>query len=283
MSDQPPPDIIKSYAGGIAARNAARQEERRQEVLVPDLSQAVVTHRPDQPQTMQQMAEAQRRDREGGPSDAPPQGLRPETIEGLKAVRAAQDAARAPAAKEKQVEAAPAAPEVDEDEAIVDAFARIKEDVIQNERERKAVAERVSEIDLSEGLLTGEFTQHVPIVPGKLEVRFRCLTIGENNELRMLLLEDMREDPRKSQLGTELLAFYQTVASVMAINKQTYARHMGPDATGRITFQAPVFREKLATFMAFPLPLIASLGTHGAWFEQRVRELFVSTDRLKNG
>lgn len=287
MGDQP---VVKSYAEGIAARSAERQDERKRVgPLIPNLAQAVETYRPEHGvQTMQQMAEAQRNGGPSGPQAPAPHALRPETIEGLKMLHAAETAARAEAPAEpipvpKPAPPPQALPEEEEDEELSAALRMMKENVIQSERERKAIAERVKEIDISEGLLTGEFTQLVPVVPGKFEVRYRCLTRGENDELRMLLLEDIRLDSRKSSMGQDLLGFYQTVASVLAINGNSYAKHMVPNEYGHLTFRPEVFREKLAIFRAFPLPMIASLGTHGAWFEQRVRELFITTDALKNG
>lgn len=286
-----PPQPVVSYAGGIAARTAQRQEERRQNPVFPNLAQAAVTHQAnqEQPQTLEDVGRAQRADAsEGAPP--PRASLSEATVEGLKALKVAQEAAQKPAAT--QPESKPpkkAVPDDDEDDAdpedlaFADALRNAREDVIQNDRERQAVAKRVKEIDLATGLLTGEFTQDVPVVPDKLEVRFRCLTTGENNELRLMLYEQVRDDPRKAQIGSDLLAFYQTVASVVSVNKTVYVKHMVQDTAGRTVFNRQAFDEKLSVFMTFPLPLIASLGTHGAWFEQRVRELFATTDRLKNG
>jgi hypothetical protein len=289
-----PPQAVVSYAGGIAARTAQRQEERRQNPVFPNLAQAAVTHRAnqDEPQTLEDVGREQRADAARPEGATPPRAALSEaTVEGLKALKQAQETAQKPAAAapESKADKKPAPAEADdedpdpEDLAFADALRSAREDVIQNDRERKAVATRVKEIDLATGLLTGEFTQVVPVVPDKLEVKFRCLTTGENNELRLMLYEQVRDDPRKAQIGSDLLAFYQTVASVVSVNKTVYVKHMVQDTAGRTVFNRQAFDEKLSVFMTFPLPLIASLGTHGAWFEQRVRELFATTDRLKNG
>lgn len=289
MTDErspPPPTAVKSYAGGIAARTAERQDERRRNPVFPNLGQAAVTYKPEHGvQTLEDIGRTQRADADNpdGPQRAQLSG---ETVEGLRALRAAQEAA--------QTAAPPPPPSVpppqgtpdpepdDEDLAFAEALRGAQKDVIQNERERAAVAARVAEIDLAEGLLTGEFTQLVPIVPGKLEVKFRCLTTGENNALRLYLFSEIEADPRKARIAQELLGFYQTVATVMTLNKTNFAKHMVADGH-RLAFQTQIFEEKVHAFMAYPLPLVASLGTHASWFEQRVRDLFATADRLKNG
>jgi hypothetical protein len=285
-----PPQTVKSYAGGIAARTAARQEERKANPLLPNLAQAAVTYRPEHgPQTLADMGAAQRADAATAPE---PGKLSGDTIAGLQAVYAASQAQQAKQSSSPPP-VPPAAPpagsadddELDpEDEAFALAMRGAKIDIIQNERERAAVAQRVKEIDLADGLLTGEFTQVVPIVPDKLTVKFRCLTPGENNELRLFLFDQITEDPRKRQLGNELLAFYQTVATVVEINRTLFVKHMVAQApSGKLVFNKEVFEQKVNAFMAYPMPLIASIGTHSGWFDMRVRELFATTDRLKNG
>lgn len=285
---QPPPQPVRSYAAGVQARNAERQAERLKNPVLPNLGQAAVSYRPNEgPQTLEQIADTQRRD-----DDAPPEraSLSPGTVDGLRALHEAQVKAMGstpPAPPARAAEPAAPAPDEEVDAAdmeFAEALKAVREDVIQNDAERLAVAKRVKEIDLSEGLLTGEFTQLVPIVPDALTVRFRCLTTGENNELRLYLYDEIDKDPRKANLARELVGFYQTVASVVSMNKTTYAAHMEPEGPyGRLKFVKEVFEQKVATFMSFPLPLIASLGTHSGWFEMRVRDLFATADRLKNG
>lgn len=300
MTDErtPQPPAVKSYAGGIAARTAARQEERRQNSTFPNLGAAAMTYRPEQgPQTLEDIGRAQRADAGDGKSSERA-SLSPETVEGLRALRAAQETATrketaaapvappaaAPAQAEEAREPAEDEPLDAEDYAFSEALEKARRDVIQNDFERRAVAKRVKEIDLAEGLLTGEFTQVVPIVPGKLDVKFRCLTVGENNDLRLLLFNEVEADPRKGRLVQELLGFYQTVATVVSINNTVFAKHMAPSGPfNQLTFQPKIFEQKVAEFMAFPLPLISSLGTHSTWFEQRVRQLFATADVLKNG
>lgn len=288
-TDPPPRPAVKSYAAGVAARNLQRQEERRQSPVFPNLAQAEVTHREEgMGRTLEEVGRMQRADAASSDEPPPRAQLSEGTVEGLKAMRALQEKKLA----EKEPPPKPATAPVDpadleeedpEDALIADAIRGAREDVIQNERERLAVAKRCGEIDLAQGLVTGEFTQVVEIVPEKLSVRYRCLTSGENTELRLYLYDQVAADRRRANLAADLLALYQTVASVVSINKHAYHKHMVPGEHGHLTFQKEIFEQKLHAFMAFPLPLIASLSTHGGWFEQRVRQLFATTDAIKNG
>jgi hypothetical protein len=257
--------------------------------VLPNLGQAAVSYRPSTGhQTIEEMGEEQRR---YDPDERPPAPLSEGTVEGLRVLHDAQTKAAAsqpqPQPKPEPQEAEPAPSEPDDpevDEEFLDAVRGAQRDVIQNNREKAAVAARVKPIDLSEGLVDGQFTQSVPIVPDKLTVKYRCLTPGENNAIRMYLFDEIKEDPRKNNLAAELLAFYQTVATVMSYNSTHFQPHMMATGNfGRMEFQKQVFEQKIATFMNFPLPLISALGTHAAWFEMRVRELFVTADRIKNG
>lgn len=290
MAEDQPRTPITSYAKGIQARQEERRAEKARNPIFPNLGQAAVTHSPGDERTLEQIGEQQRADAALPPEEQPRRAeLSPETIKGLQALKAAEEQKRQQLDKEKvptatEPEAVPEPEDDSEDALFAKALRGAQQDIIQNERERAAVAKRVGEIDLSAGLIHGEFTQLVPIIPGKLDVMFRCMTMGENNELRMYLHDQVHEDPRRGPLAETLLAFYQTVASVVSINKTVYHKHMVSDGPmGRLTFNKTVFEEKLHAFMAFPLPLVASLGAHGGWFEQRVRELFATSDPLKNG
>lgn len=289
------PPVVTSYAQGIAARNAEREEVRRQNPVFPNLGQAAVTHDPRAATTLAEVARVQRSDAaNGGPA---PTQLSEQTVKGLTALHQVQEAKNAerraqeaatppkPAPEKKPAGADPEDDLLDEEDAAFAAALRsTKRDVIQNDAERQAVAERVLPLDLAQGLLTGEYTQDVPIVPGRLDVRFRCLTTRENNALRLLLVQELEEEPQRTRFAPELLGFYQTVAMTVSINGSSYAKHMIVDpATMQQTFERDIFVEKVRLFMDFPMPLIAALGTHSSWFELRVRQLFATTDALKNG
>lgn len=160
---------------------------------------------------------------------------------------------------------------------------RTKSDVINNNVERMAVEKRLKPMDLTDGILTGEFKQFVPInADGKLNVTFRTITPLENEEIRRKMLEMVLEDERFSNIIGEKYGFMQTVAAVLSINGQELPKHLMAGEKGGRSFNWDIFNKKVELFMAYPGPLIHALGTHAHWFDLRVRALF-TTAALKNG
>ena len=295
------------YKQGLAER--AKASGSTQRVPIPNMAVAMSEYRPerDGPMTLSAIAQAQENIR--AMSESPKPVLRPETLAGLRALHEATaqhrgdtaEAAPAPTPPVAAPTPEPAKEEPkklqsitrdDEREALAESadldvdlmLERMRSDVINNNEERKAVEARLKPMDLADGLLTGEWRQHVPIQPGKLEVVFRTITPLENEEIRRHILGEILADERQSRWSGERYGFMQTVAAVHSINGQELPRHLtNPDkgAAGR-KFLWDVFAKKVDLFMAYPGPLIHALGTHAHWFDLRVRGLF-STTTLKNG
>lgn len=296
--------VVAKYTQGIAARAKAAAAERP--VPIPNLAAAAAQYRPDKDglMTLSQIAQAQENIRTMTDDNTPRPVLKPETIAGLQALHsevAKQNAATPPPIATAAAATPSDKPEGAEAKSVTklseDERARIAEtsdidfdlmmqrtrsDVINNNEERKAVEARLKPMDLTDGLLSGEFKQHVSIFPGKLEVTFRTITPLENEEIRRKMLEMVLEDERFSNLIGEKYGFYQTVAAVHSINGQELPQHLLPGEKGGRVFKWDTFSKKVDVFMAYPGPLIHALGTHAHWFDLRVRALFTST-ALKNG
>lgn len=285
--------VVRKYTAGIAER--AKEAARGNKVPIPDLAVAASTYRPgkDAPMTLSQIAEAQENIRTMDGTEK--KTLSADTIAGLKALHE-QTAQQAPVVTESQPEEKPVEKKsftkLSEDEKRAAAetadldfdvmMARLRNDIINNEEERKAVEERLKPMDLSDGLLTGEFKQLVPIKPGQLEVMFRSLSPLENGEMRKQILKTIIEDETFANMSGEELSFMQTVASVHMLNGQEMPSHFkAGSGRGRI-FDWEAFSRKLDLFRSYPGPLIHALSTHAHWFDLRVRKLF-STASLKNG
>lgn len=157
----------------------------------------------------------------------------------------------------------------------------MQKDIINNDKEREAVRSRVKPIDIIKGISTGEFTQEVPIIPNALVVRYRTITPLENQSVRLVLFKMFDEDKRRENLGAELFGLMQTVCSVQMINGTSFGQHLKGEGYN-LEFDEAGFVAKFKRFLLMPMPMIHALGTHGFWFEQRVREAF-TTDHLKNG
>lgn len=291
MSEQPK-QSIKSYGAGIRARTEERRAaEKAQGPVFPNLAQAQVAYdAKDGAQTLQQIAAEQRQ------NDAPKQpGLSPQTVAGMSAVfehaQKAQATLPPPAAPEGPQEprggqgTAPGTQELSSDDFELSAALRMmQQDVLQNDKERKAVAGRCKPLDLGAGIMSGEFTQDVPVVPDTLVVRYRSLSVLEHQALRLYLFDAIRENSALDQINGELMGLYQTVASVAAVNGQAFGNsHLKRQTNGTLEFLKDEFTEKLQKLQAMPLQLLHAIGVHGSWFDGRVRELFVTADPLKNG
>lgn len=91
--------------------------------------------------------------------------LSEKTVEGLKALNAQTQRA----AKVESAEEAEAPP--------VGAEAPVALDLSEEEKLRQVIEKRLTPIDIGQYLLSGgEVTQNIPIIPGKLEVKFRTIT-----------------------------------------------------------------------------------------------------------
>lgn len=292
---------MSRYTQGIVER--AREAGRAGKVPIPNLGVAAASYRPgkDPPMSLSQMAEAQENIKNMTDNETKAT-LSQQTLAGLRALNeqmAATNQMPPPpeSATQPEAPAAPSAPEkksitkLSEDERRAAAetsdldldlmLARLRSDIINNDKEREAVESRLTPMDLTDGLLTGEFKQVVPIVPKKLEVLFRSLSPLENEEMRRKLLEEVIADERIANLQGEKLGLWQTVAAVKMINGQEMPSHLRT-VKGANEFMWEVFDQKVRLFMSYPGPLIQSLSTNAYWFDLRVRKLF-TTATLKNG
>lgn len=286
-------DVVNRYRSAVQSRS-----EQRKPGVMPDLASAHKEYDPDKdgPMTLGQVGSSQQARDQAGTQESG--GLSPQTVEGLRAIKRQTDMQR----EESEPRAEPEAPEEGEkqssekpvsDQRLQEAFDqmddteldlmmnRIRQDVIQNDKEREAVRKRVVPMSIEDGLVDMDYTQSVPIVPDKLTVVYRSVSSMEQFEMRKILRKELMEDPAAQSSAAEKLGLMQIVASVVQINGNRLPDHLTQNGPHR-SFDADTFIEKLNRFLAYPQPLIHSLGTHGYWFDQRVRELFVA-ENLKNG
>lgn len=302
---------VMEYTRGLVDR--AHKAGNEQRVAIPDLGVAAASYRPekDGPMTLGQIAESQENIKSmSNPMSGPPPKavLKPETMKGLaelhNAVAAEQRAAEAriegqtPAATPKEESdqsiSPPPAPRKgmsDEEKARLSEMSdldfdlmmsRVRSDVMNNAEERKATEARLKPMDLTDGLLTGEFSQSVEIVPGKLVVMFRTITPFENEQIKRRVLEKIMEDEKYSAIHTENYGFMQVVAAVKQLNGREQPAHLKSVGSNSREFMWDVFDKKFELFRNYPGPLIQSLSVHANWFDLRVRALFTNA-ALKNG
>jgi hypothetical protein len=254
-------------------------------------------------------------------ADGEKSGLSPQTISGMQAIAKASAEARAqkPAAPQpplapppkketkmsSEIEAqseprkeqpAPTKQQKDVAEAleVMDDFEierlmrGIQNDVINNTKERDHVNDpangRLSEIDFAAGVAEGEFTQIVDVIPRRLKVHYRTLSPMEMQAIRLWIFDQVTKDPRLDKISGEMYGLGMLVASVMQIGGTKYPDHLKRHGQGTYSaeFDDDAFGKKYHMFARMPQQLIHAVGTHGQWFDLRVRQMF-TTDHAKNG
>jgi hypothetical protein len=222
-------------------------------------------------------------------------GLSPATVEGLRAIKEATEAAHAqkkaaPTTEGPVVPEAKAAvndPEVIQRDAPANesmvaqelddldlgaAMLRIQRDVINNEEQRKLIESRVQPIDIKQGIATGTFTQFVPIVPDVLEVWYRSVTPYEHMKIRRMLIVMAEGDPLFESISIETFNALNIAASIKQVNGDKWPEHLDYASTGTPNFDDEVLRFKLDRLLMLPAPIFHSLGVHCSWFDIRCRE-----------
>lgn len=178
--------------------------------------------------------------------------------------------------------------EVMDDFEIERIMRGIQNDVINNTKERDHVNDpankRLSEIDFAQGVAEGEFTQIVDVIPGRLKVHYRTLSPMEMQAIRLWIFDQVTKDQRLDKISGEMYGIGMLVASVVQIGGTKYPDHLKRKGQGTYSaeFDDKVFGEKYDMFSRMPQQLIHAVGTHGQWFDLRVRQMF-TTDYAKNG
>ena len=278
--------VLAKYRAEVEARNAQRKADASRPQL-PNLLEADKQYKPgrDQPMSLNEIAQAQA-NIEAANRPAPG-GLRPETVEGLKALSAA--------ARQQTEPVAPKPPEEVRDDVLppsriadVDnlelqhVMRNVQRDIINNKEEREAIRARCAPLDITDGLSSGEFTQVVPIIPDRFVVKYRSVSPFEEHAIRALLFKKVSDNPLLEAMDAEIYSLMLLVAAIVSINGNTtpFASHIGPDPYNPV-FNTEIFERKVSIISRYPAPMVHSLGTHAYWFDQRVRELFAS-ESLKN-
>jgi len=284
------PNPVADYNAGLVERVKANAAANK--VPIPNLMAAAANYQPgkDQPMTLSQMAGAQQNILNMTEDPTRPK-LSPETVAGLQHLQQQAQAAHATATPAPTAAPGPSTSKFTTEEARrleetsdMDfdlMLARMSSDAINNEEERKAVEARVAPMSLADGLVSNEWTQHVPIKPGVLNVTFRSTTGVEAESLRQLVLLETQDNPKAASMAGERLGFFQVVAAIKMINGQEYANHLVFNGTTQV-FDKDIFMSKVNALSMKPALLIHSLQVHAYWFDRRVRDLF-STTALKNG
>lgn len=160
-------------------------------------------------------------------------------------------------------------------ETVTQAFIK---DLINNEEQRTIVEARLKPLSLSDLVMTYTVRQVVPIIPGVFEPEFESLLTDDDLHLKRMIVQEAKTLQVGDRYLMDKYSIMGLACGLFAINGKPFGPHRGPDGE----FDEELLMAKFKKVVRMPLPMIAALGPHFSWFDQRVRKLFVATN-IKNG
>jgi hypothetical protein len=155
----------------------------------------------------------------------------------------------------------------------IEGMIRARNSLLSEER-RKAIEERLEDLDIADMVTKREIQQVIPVVKGRLSFTVRTLNQAEN----LFCLQYTYEFPGSEAYLNEMLNTAKMVCSLVAVNAAMLPVHMGDnDEPDRDLFQ-----KKWDQVVRFPVQLVGDLSVQLIWFQNRVNDLF-NIDNLKNG
>jgi hypothetical protein len=141
-----------------------------------------------------------------------------------------------------------------------------------NQKRKEEIEKRCKPLDFDDLLTYNEIRQAVPIIPGKLEAEFRTISGKEDLELKKMMMAG--ED---TYLKEKLTICYLAL-SLTRINEKEL-----PDFRTKGEFDQKSFNNRLEEILKLPEILLVDLNVNMRWFRQRIEDLMVDQEELKNG
>jgi len=151
-------------------------------------------------------------------------------------------------------------------------------DILKNPGQREAVEARLTPLDVGELIMKNTVRQRVPIRPGVFEPTFESMPGDVELRLKQLLVQESKSIAVTEAYLLDKYAVMTTTAGTVAINGNPAPSMY--DTAG--DFNEDLFWAKFKWMLKRNIHMLASLGIHYSWFEQRVRRLFVA-DEGKGG
>lgn len=239
----------------------ARAELERQGRLIPGVGSAYAVNQPLAGTTPPKEGEQTF----ANPPRPEGAGLRPETVEQLKAV-----AKQAPEAEEDKIAKDLADPEAG---FPFDEFSAQARSLINNKRRREIIEARITDrIDLEDLLVHMELRQQVPIIPGRFMPTFR--SVGGHEDI--WIKRQMGVETGSETYITDRYAMMNLVAGLYAINGKILPSHL--DKEGYVDQMA--YDAKYRQVLRYPWQILADLSVNYVWFCRRVERAMV-VDEIK--
>jgi hypothetical protein len=184
----------------------------------------------------------------------------------MKAQKEAAKAKEPPAKKEKSE-----AEEQSEEESWWNWQER---DILANSKRRKQIEGNLKAMRIEDLLLHNEVKQTVSIVPGSLEVVFRSVSVDEDLAIKRI----MSSFRGSEQYISDRYSVMNLVAGLFQLNDTILPDHLNDQRK----FDEDLFNKKFDIVRKWPYTLVQDLVNNWAWFDDRVRRLFV-IEELGNG
>lgn len=266
--DQPPPQSHGVQSARVAQKILTPEEQAKlaeQNKFIPGVGSAYAANQPayQTPAPVDHEGNAQPIDPRTAPRP-PGAGLRPDTVQALQAVAAANtsdDEALKNINKE-----------IDDEEDVYEdnEFGEKVRSLLGNKKRAASIEARCQPMSFDELLMYGSVKQKVPIIPGKFEPVFRSL-FGEENEEILRMMGSVRGP---DQYILDVMSLYQLTCGLYSVNGRVLPDHLDKSSD----FNEEMFRAKHKVVRKMALPILADLDVNFRWFTRRVQKLTVVDD-----
>lgn len=153
-------------------------------------------------------------------------------------------------------------------------------DILANSTRRKKIEATLRPMRIEDLLLHNEVRQTVVIIPPRgeddtgLEVEFRSISVDEDLAIKRIMSGFRGSD----QYISDRYSVMNLVCGLWRLNDKVLPTHLNDDDK----FDEDLYNAKMAIIRKWPYNLVQDLVNNWAWFEDRVRKLFVIED-LGNG
>lgn len=147
-------------------------------------------------------------------------------------------------------------------------------DILRDPGQKEAVEARCKPLNIEELIMSNTVQQRVPILAGTFEPTFESMRGDVELALKRLLVAESRSITVTESYLLDKYAVMTTAAGLVKINDMPVPTLF--DNKGE--FNDDLFWAKFNWVLKRPIHMLASLGIHYSWFEQRVRKLFKASE-----
>lgn len=151
-------------------------------------------------------------------------------------------------------------------------------DLLNNDEQKRIVESRLSQLDLTDLVVTGQVRQTVPIIPGTFEPEFQSYAAEEDLSIKRLIGEEAESLKPSDRYILDKYQLMGLTIALVSINKHQFPDYRSADGK----FDEEKFWVKYAIVARLNYHMMASLMVNWFWFDMRVRRLF-KAEELGNG